>query len=256
MTPFRFIASRLDRGVLRITLRRPPLNVLDLAATREIVAALSAAEGEASLRAVLLAAEGKAFCAGLDVADHLPERVKEALSAFHDVFRAIERLGVPTVARVQGAALGGGCEIASACDWVFATPEARFGLPEIQLGVFPPVAAALFPALIGPRAATELILTGRVVPAEEAASLGLATRVVAADRIDAEIETLLETLRARSAHAIRASRRTLRRLAGRDPARALDEAERAYHAELGTSRDALEGLQAFLEKRRAVWADR
>src|SRR5688572_20028715 len=138
-----------DGIVARLVLARPPLNVIDLGMAREMTAALLALRGRDGLRAVVIAAEGRAFSAGVSIEDHLPGRVEAMLPAFHDVFRALRTLEVATVAAVHGAALGGGCELAGFCDFVIATEDATFGLPEIKLASFPPVAAVHFPTRIG-----------------------------------------------------------------------------------------------------------
>lgn len=247
------IGTVLDRGVLRVILRRPPLNVIDLAATRELRGAIEKAAGEEGIRAVLFAGEGKAFSAGVNVADHLPDKVRDILSEFCGIFAALENLGVPTIARVHGPALGGGCELAGACDWVFATPQATFGFPEINLAAFPPVAAACFSPLIGYRKNAELVLTGRILTAEEAERIGLVSHLCTSEEIDRRIESLLDLLRGKSLLALKLARRALRQSVGKPPAAALADAERLYINELADSQDAKEGILAFMEKRKPVW---
>lgn len=219
----------------------------------EIASALEEAGKDPSLRAVLFAAEGGVFSAGTDVRDHLPPDLEKMLAAFHAVFRKIDALGLPTVARVDGAALGGGCELACFCDWVFATPKSSFALPEIKLGVFPPAAAAFLAGTIGARRAADLVLTGRTVMPEEAAAMGLITKVSATMMIDDDVEKVLGRLREMSPDALRAARRALRATPGRPFPDALTEAERVYLSELPRSPDMEEGLKAFLEKRAPRW---
>src|SRR5882724_11599995 len=128
-----------DANAYRITLADPPLNILDIAMLEELRDAIARVAPD---RHVLIidAEADKAFSAGASVADHLGDRVATMLGRFHDCFRMLARLDVVTVALVRGAALGGGCELALACDFVLASDRARFGQPEINLGVFPPVA--------------------------------------------------------------------------------------------------------------------
>ena len=247
------IDAAVDRGVLRITLKRPPLNIMGLSMLAEIQAALNGLGRNPGLRAILFAAEGKVFSAGTDVRDHLPPHLEKMLSAFHAIFRTLDALGVPAIARVDGAALGGGCELAVFCDWVFATPKSSFGFPEIKLGVFPPAAAAFLSSLIGSRQAADLILTGRTVMPEEAANIGLITKVSATLTIEDDIEKILERLREMSPDALRAARQALRKAQGRPFAEALTTAEKVYLAELPKSPDMEEGLKAFLEKRPPKW---
>lgn len=249
----RRLAVREDRGVLRITLRRPLLNILNLTMLAELETALRRRGRDPALRAVVFDAEGKAFSAGTDVADHLPPRHKEMLRRFHAVFRTLERLALPTVAVVEGPALGGGCELAGSCDFVLATPKAAFALPEIRLGCFPPAAIAFFPKRIGLRATAELALTGKTISAREAHEIGLVTKVVPTSKIRRETESLLDALRALSPDALRAAKRALLASAGRPALDALASAERIYLKNLAHSPDMKEGLDAFLEKRPPRW---
>jgi cyclohexa-1,5-dienecarbonyl-CoA hydratase len=155
---------------------------------------------------------------------------------------------------VRGAALGGGCELALVCDLVLAAESATFGLPEIRLGVFPPVAAILLPRLVGARRAADLVLTGRTLSAHEAERAGIASRVVADDEFDAALETLLIELRALSAPALRVAKRALRFAGGSLTSEEIAEAEAIYMNERLKAPDAIEGLEAFLEKRAPRWA--
>src|SRR5438477_11961255 len=146
---------------------------------------------------VLTGAGERAFCAGVDIKDHLDGREVELLRAVHDNCAAFEELRaqhIPTVALVKGHVLGGGCELAALCDTVVAHEDATFGLPEIFLGVFPPVAAVYFPALIGYSATMRLMLTGETIQAKEALRLGLAHQVLSSRRFLADAEELLTML--------------------------------------------------------------
>ncbi len=160
---FEFIRLDVADGVATITLDRPSLNILTIAMIRELGAALDASAERGQLKAAVLRAEGRAFCAGVDVADHVPERVDEMIRGFGRLFMQLRAFPAPTIAVVQGAALGGGTELAVGCDLVLAGTSARFGQPEITLGVFPPIAAALFPGLIGYQQAARLVLTGETI---------------------------------------------------------------------------------------------
>ncbi len=253
MSGFREIAVSVEKSVLRIILKRPPLNILGLAMLAEIRQALEEGGRDPALRAVLFSAEGRAFSAGTDVADHLPPNLERMIGAFHAVFRTIDAQGLPTIARVDGAALGGGCELACFCDWVFATPKSSFALPEIRLGAFPPAAVAFLQSTIGYRRTADLVLTGRAVMPEEAAAIGLITKVSATLAIDDDIEKVLDRLRELSPDALRIARRALRQAAGRPSLDALAEAERIYATDLPKSPDMEEGMKAFLGKRAPRW---
>lgn len=195
----------------------------------------------------------KAFSAGVDIADHTPKRVAKMLSAFHAVFRRLAKADCVSIALVQGNCLGGGMELATFCDFVIATDSAQFGQPEIKLGCFPPVALVTLPLLIGMRAASDLILTGRQIDATEAMRLGLVTRVVPGSELQAAGVDLLAELRSLSPAVLRLTRRTLRKLHASDFSKRLVEVERIYLSQLMKSKDAREGICAFLEKRAPSW---
>lgn len=252
-----FQFSRLDtvQGVAVVTLDRPPLNILTIEMIRGVDAALEEAAGDQHLRALVLRAEGKAFCAGVDVADHTPERVDAMIRGFGRLFRRLRAFPAPTVAVVRGAALGGGTELALGCDVVLAGAAARFGQPEIKLGVFPPIAAALFPRLIGYQQAARLIFTGEAIPAEEAARLGLVTDVAPDDELSARLDALLAQLRGMSAATLRLAKRALLMGADLGAARGLEPIEDVYLTELMATADAAEGIQSFMEKRSPIWRD-
>lgn len=250
---------QLERAgaVARLTLNRPPVNVLDLAALGELNAALDSLPAPPAVRFLVFAGAGeKAFSAGVEVGDHTPDRVAGMLGAFHGVFRKLWRSDWITIAAVDGHCLGGGMELATICDFVLATRSARFGQPEIKLACFPPVAAVLLPALVGPRRALDLILTGRTLTAEQAREFGLVTEVVADGELGKAVENLLATLGALSPAVLPLTRRAVRRGAGLDFERALDDAERFYLDVLMKTHDAAEGIQAFIEKRAPAWKGR
>ena len=238
-----------------VTLDRPPLNVLDIAMMRELDAVLERLLPQCDF--LVFGGEGrKAFSAGAEIADHAPERVAKMLAAFHAVFRRLARGECVTIAAVHGNCLGGGMELATFCDFVVAEEWAKFGQPEIKLGCFPPVAIVTLPQLCGMRAAMDLILTGRTITAREAHALGLVTRVVADGELESAVENLLGELRGLSTDVLRLTRRTLWRVHAGDFEHQLDEAEQVYLNDLMSTKDAREGIRAFLEKRQPAWQGR
>jgi cyclohexa-1,5-dienecarbonyl-CoA hydratase len=249
------ITLDITQNVAWITLNRPPLNILTLNIIREIDSALIEVAGQTNLKAVVLAANGKAFCAGVDVADHTPDRVESMIREFGQLFTRLRALPMPTIALVQGAALGGGCELAIACDLVLAAESAKFGQPEIKLGVFPPIAAALFPQLIGHQQTARLLFSGETINASEAVRLGLATYLTTDQDLQATLDHLLAQYRNMSAAALRITKRAI--LYGNDlGVNALLEIEDLYLRELMGTTDAHEGIQAFMEKRQPIWSDK
>lgn len=246
------IQLRIENRTAWITLDRPPLNVLDIAMMESLDGALERALPGSDF-VILQGAGTKAFCAGVDVADHTPECVGKMLSSFHLIFRRLAVADCLTIAAAHGYCLGGGMELATFCDFVIATESAQFGQPEIKLGCFPPVAIVMLPSLIGMQAAADLILTGRQITAAEAHRLGLVARVVPDDELHGAVEGLLGELQALSPSVLHLTRKTLGRLHFTDFLRQLEEVERVYLYELMQTHDAQEGIRAFLEKRKPVW---
>lgn len=188
------IRIRLHKNILWLILDRPPLNILSIEMLDQLTAAMRNAIKQSPLLIVFTGAGEQAFSAGVDIRDHLDGREKELLRAVYENCTAFEELRaqkIPTVALVKGHALGGGCELAVLCDTVIAREDATFGLPEISLGVFPPVAAAYFPALIGQNTTMRLMLTGETIDAQEALRLGLAHQVLSSRRFLPDAEELL-----------------------------------------------------------------
>ncbi|NIP81424.1 MAG: enoyl-CoA hydratase, partial [Gemmatimonadetes bacterium] len=198
---------------------------------------------------------GKAFCAGVDVADHTADRVESMIRAFARAVRALLDVELPVVAAVNGAALGGGLELALACDIVLARAGAKLGQPEIRLGVFPPAAAALLPRRVGPQRALEMVLTGRTVRAEEAAAMGLVAEALPDDDFDAAVDRYLTQLTGSSRPVLRLAKRAVRAGLDRPLSQALEAADRLYLDDLMALHDPHEGLAAFMEKREPVWSD-
>ncbi len=191
------VRIRLHNDILWLILDRPPLNILSIEMLDQLTAAMRDAIKHPPRLIVITGAGDRAFCAGVDVRDHLDGREKEMLRAVYDNYAAFDKLrshNIPTVALVKGHALGGGCELAALCDTVVAHEDATFGLPEISLGVFPPVAAVYFPALIGYSATMRLMLTGETIQAKEALRLGLAHQVLSSRRFLSDAEELLAML--------------------------------------------------------------
>jgi cyclohexa-1,5-dienecarbonyl-CoA hydratase len=255
MSALRFIRYAVDYDVARLTLARPPLNILTIEMMQEIGVALEDAVERTNLRVLLLQGEGRAFCAGVDVADHATGRVKPMLEAFHGIFRRLRRLRCATVAAVGGAALGGGAELATFCDVVVAGEQATVGQPEIKVGVFPPVAAVHYPRRIGVARTLGLLLSGEVLSAAEALRIGLVDRVVPADQLAEAVEAQVARFRAHSAAVLQLTKRLVLEAHGLDFDAALPMLEDAYRYELMTLADAEEGLRAFTEKRPPVWRD-
>lgn len=246
----------LDRKdhVAKITINTPPLNILNIETLRELNNAFKNVKKDDSVSVVILEGAGdRAFSAGVDIKDHMPEKVEELLEAFHEVFYSLFDLDRPTIAVVDGFALGGGCEVATACDMVVASERSVFGQPEINAGVLPPPATVLFPKLIGRRKAFELILTGDRIDAKEAERIGLVNTVVPAEKLDEIVNELVSKLREKSPIVLRLNRKAIYSGLDIDFRKALTKVTDLYLRQLMKTEDAVEGLKAFLEKRKPVW---
>jgi cyclohexa-1,5-dienecarbonyl-CoA hydratase len=243
-----------DGRAATVTLDRPPLNILDIPTLERLAAALAELERDPDLQVVVVRGAGdRAFSAGVSVQDHTPDKVGAMLATLHGAVKKLRTLPAVTVAAVHGHCLGGGMELALACDVVIATEDARFGQPEIELGCYPPVAAALYPSLIGPGRTLDLLLTGRTLSCQEAEAMGLVARRVAS--LDQGIAELTAAILSKSAAVTRLTKRAVQ--TGEQAFfAALDANERLYLDELCPTADMAEGLAAFLEKRRPVWKHR
>lgn len=251
---YQHIKLEVGPELATLTLCREPLNVLNIAMMKEMNQALDSLAGR-PLKALLIKAEGKAFSAGVDVGEHLGDQVREMIEVFHGIFRRLDALGLITVASVQGAALGGGCELAAYCDLVVASEKAKLGQPEILVGVFPPIAALSFPRQMGYKKALELIVTGEVIGAREALALGLVNQVVPPEDLEQATQALLGKLTALSGLVLRLTKKALVGGLMDDKKRGLGYIEQVYLDELMQTHDAEEGLRAFLDKRKPVWRE-
>lgn len=250
------IQLHLTTRVARITLHRPSHNLLNIPMITELNTALANLLSEAKCQALVITGSDGVFSTGLDLTDHTPDKVHLLLKTFHRTFHILNEFEVPTVAAVDGPAHGGGCELASFCDFVIATHHATFGQPEIKMGLFPPVACAILSRLCGPRRALELILSGDIIGAEEAERIGLITKIVDRERLEIETQRFLDRILAHSSAVIRTARKAVRASRGIPFAGKLETAEDIYLHELMKLEDAQEGLTASLENRPPHWKNK
>jgi cyclohexa-1,5-dienecarbonyl-CoA hydratase len=222
----------------------------------EFRAFLTTIEAHTGIDQIVLQGTGRAFSAGVDIKDHTREKVPVMLDAVHGVIRTLLALPQVTIASISGACIGGGLELASACDFILATEDSFFATPEISVGCYPPVALARFPAQLGYRRAAEMILTGRRFTAAEALSIGLITRVVPAGKLQDGVEDLLRELGSKSRAVLRIALKGLREASLKNFHAMLKRSEDIYLKELLETEDVEEGVRAFLEKRSPQWSHR
>jgi len=256
MNEFKFIRTDKSPGRFDIILNSPPVNILTIAMMEEIAAALGDAARDHSLKALVFRSEGKHFSAGADVSEHTADKVERMIEAFGGMFRALAAVSAVTIAAVDGSALGGGCELATFCDIVLASDRAKFGQPEIQLGVFPPVAAAVFPRLIGRNKAIELLITGKIITASEALEMGLVNHLWPVAEFAVKLSEFVSSIGSLSAASIAVTKKAIVQGLDQPLPGALRLADEIYLRELMATQDAHEGLRAFLEKRKPVWKDK
>lgn len=254
--PYKDIHFSVTDRVARIVFARPPLNVLNISMMREIADAINRIGTTSDVCAIVFSAApaARVFSAGVSIEEHRSETVYQMLESFHTIFRSLNMISKPVIAAVAGAALGGGCEIIAFADIVIATQSARFGQPEIKIGVFPPLAAVILPRVIGEKRAREMILTGELLTAEAAQRIGLVNHVVS-NEADLESKTaeIVGTLRHLSVPALEMSRRAMVEASGQPFEDALKRSEDIYLNQLMSYKDPQEGVEAFIAKRPPKW---
>ena len=254
MVTFRNIIYDKDDGVAKITVNHPPLNVLNVETLREISRALEDVGKDDGIKVLVITGSGeKAFSAGVEIKDHLPDKIEETLEAFHRVFHLLAGINKPTVAAVRGFAYGGGCELASACDIVLASEDAQFGQQEVKVGAIPTVATVLLPRIIGRKKALEMIFTGDTLIAAEARKIGLVNEVFTAAELEKAVGELVEKFKEKSSVVLKLVRMAVYQGLNKDFKEALNGVTDIYLNRLIKTEDAVEGLKAFLEKRKPVW---
>lgn len=244
-----------DGALLRLRLARPKANIVDAALIAGLGGALVAHRSNTTLRGVLLDAEGPNFSFGASVEEHLPDQCAAMLASLHALVLAMLEFPVPILVAVRGQCLGGGLEVALAGGPIFAAPDASFGQPEMKLGVFAPAASVLLPYRVNQPAAEDLLFSGRSIGATEAQRLGL-VHTLFEDPQAAALAYFEQHLAAKSAAALACAVLAARGAMVRAVRQRLAEVERLYLDRLMNTRDANEGLVAFIGKRKPVWEHR
>ena len=249
------IQLKTDNGVATLTISRPEaLNALNTATLEELSNVYDLIAGDEEIRVLILTGDGeKAFVAGADISElstFTPLQARAFSRKGQEIIGKMQALTIPVIAAVNGYCLGGGCEMALACDFIYASEKATFGLPEINLGLIPGFGGTQRLArLIGPNAAKEMILTGRYISAQEACRIGLVGQVFAPAELIAEVEKTANVLASKGKVALRAAKQAIGQGLNTDLVTGLG-IERDAFAICMASPDAQEGTKAFLEKRK------
>lgn len=239
--------------VASIVLNRPPVNVINLEMLKDLHAAWDEVEDLKAQVVVISGAGDAAFSAGVDIADHMPDRIAPVLKKFHELILRIRRSDCITIAAIHGHTLGGGAELAMMCDFIIAANNTQIGQPEISVGCYPPVAAAHLPAAIGFHKASEMVLLGEPIDAVQAERLGLVNKVVPRGDLDATVDTYVHKLLMKSSSVLALAKRALRDAVGDQFEKALGRSEEFYLRDLVKTEDMVEGVQSFLDKRPPSW---
>ncbi len=244
-----------DNTVAHLVLNDGKGNVLDHIMMEELQEQLDSYKSNTCLKLIAIEGAGKHFSFGASVEEHQKEFAEAMIKGFHKLFFTIRDLAIPTAAIVSGQCLGGGMELAIMCNFIIADQSAKFGQPEIVLGVFPPPASIILPEKIGLAKAEDLLLTGKIISADEAKSLGFVNEVYA-DRttLDTEFMKWIETyIIPKSASSLRFGVKATRAKFNHILSNFLPQLETLYVKQLMETYDANEGINAFLEKRKPVW---
>lgn len=249
-----------DSGtVARLTLNRPKQNIMNMEMLNEMAACIAGLGTREDVRVLLLDSSPECegyFSAGVGAEGYTTQMVFQMLDAFHQVFRAMIEISKPVLAVVDGIASAGGCELVAFCDLVIASEQARFLQPEIKLGMFPPLGAVVYPRVIGPKRAMELLLTGDTISAQQALQMGLINRVVPRAQLKETVDALLKRLSEQSAPVLQLLKRVTFEGTWLPFNQALKKSQDIYLNQLFDLEDSQEGLRALIEKRKPVWKNR
>jgi cyclohexa-1,5-dienecarbonyl-CoA hydratase len=256
MTELTHIEFEKADGVARITLNRPKFNMMNIDMMDEINHLLEGFVSDQDLKCVVIDAAGKHFCTGVEVGDHKPDKVGDMIATFNRIFELLEQIDVPVIAMVQGFCLGGGMELAIACDVIVADKGATFGQPEIKVGFLPPYAAIRLPQLVGPAKAIEICTTGKFYSAQEAQLMGMVAHVAQDGGLAEAAENIIKEIQANSPLIIRLNKRAVRQHLGMNFKQALEGVSDLFLNTMMKTEDTLEGIASYEEKRKPVWKNR
>jgi cyclohexa-1,5-dienecarbonyl-CoA hydratase len=253
---FQYVKFRIDGEVAHLRLDRPEQNLLNERMLMEIAAGINSVSEKASVKMILLDSAGKAFSGGIELGEYTQRRVFQLLDAFHNAFSAMLDTSKPVLVVVNGPAYGGGAELAALGDLVIATPNAKFAQPEIKLGAFPPLAAAVLPYILGPKRALELVLTGEAMSAEKAREVGLINWLVPETELVAKVDEVIRRVTSQSGPVLTMAKKAILGSLGLPLRDGVRNSMKVFLNELADLEDSQEGLRALVEKRAPKWKNR
>ncbi len=257
--PFQFIRWDASSTVAHLTMARPKHNVFNIEMLKEMTRAIESLNIRDDVRLILLDSAPECegyFSAGVEAAGYKADTVFQMMDAFHSVLLAMAQIAKPVLAVVDGVASGAGCELAAFCDLVVASENTRFLQPEIKLGVFPPMGAVVYPRVIGPKRAMELLLTGEPINAQQALMMGLVNRVVPKAALKDTVDNLVKRLADQSGPVLSLMKRVIFEGTWAPFEEALKRSQDIYLNQLFELQDSQEGLRALVEKRKPVWKNK
>ena len=257
--PFQLIRWDATSTVARLTMARPKHNVFNIQMFREMTRAIESLNIRDDVRLVVLDSAPECegyFSAGVEAAGYKADTVFQVMDAFHGLLLAMVQISKPVMAVVDGVATGAGCELVAFCDMVIATENARFLQPEIKLGVFPPMGAVVYPRVIGPKRAMELLLTGDPLNAQQALMMGLVNRVVPKTALTETVDALVHRISEQSGPVLSLIKRVIFDGTWKPFEEALKNSQDIYLNQLFELEDSQEGLRAMVEKRKPVWKNK
>jgi len=257
--PFQFIRWDAASNVARLTMARPKQNVFNIQMFREMARAIESLNIRDEVRLIVVDSAPECegyFSAGVEAAGYKADQVFQVMDAFHSVLLAMVQISKPVIAVVDGIATGAGCELAAFCDMVIASDTAKFLQPEIKLGVFPPMGAVVYPRVIGPKRAMEMLLTGDPISAQQAQAMGLVNRVFPKDSLAQSVDAITKRISEQSGPVLALIKRVTFDATWMPFEEALKNSQNTYLNQLFDLEDSQEGLRALVEKRKPVWKNK
>ncbi|MBZ5502854.1 MAG: enoyl-CoA hydratase/isomerase family protein [Acidobacteriia bacterium] len=253
---FQFVKVHVDGQVARLTLDRPEHNLLNERMLAEIAAGINTLGQRNEIKLIVLDSARKAFCGGIELGEYTQRRVFQLFEAFNGVYSAMLDTSKPILLVINGPAFGGGAELAALGDLVIATPKARFAQPEIKLGVYPPLAAAVLPYILGPKQALELVLTGEAISAERAQEMGLVNWLVSEEELEKKVAEVIAKVTAQSGAVLAMAKKAILGSLGLPLREGVRASMKVFLNDLADLEDSQEGLRALVEKRAPKWKNR